>query len=59
MRRYTIYTKRKLGRRKLNDVNLEELGFSYHRYMAMRSLLSKGIMPAPEEVFLPVDTEYV
>ena len=57
--RYTIYRKEKLGSRTLDGVNLDILGASYYRYMAMRSLLSKGIMPAPEEVFLPVDTEYV
>lgn len=57
--RYTTYRKEKLGRRKLDDVNLDILGASYYRYMAMRSLLSSGIMPAPEEVFIPVETEYV
>lgn len=57
--RYTIYRKDKLGSRTLDDANLNDLRYSYYRYMAMRSLLSKGIMPAPEEVFLPVDTEYV
>lgn len=58
-RRYTIYRKEKLGSRTLDDVNPDILGASYYRYMAMRSLLSKGIMPAPEEVFIPVDTECV
>ena len=58
-RRYTIYHKEKLGKRTLDDVNPDILGASYYRYMAMRSLLSSGIMPAPEEVFIPVDTEYV
>lgn len=57
--RYTIYRKEKLGRRKLDDVNPDILGASYYRYMAMRSLLSDGIMPAPEYAFLPVGTEYV
>lgn len=57
--RYTIYRKEKLGSRTLDDVNLDDLRYSYYRYMAMRSLLSSGIMPAPEEVFIPVDTEYV
>lgn len=57
--RYTFYRKEKLGSRTLDDVNLDTLGASYYRYMAMRSLLSSGIMPAPEEVFIPVDTEYV
>lgn len=58
-RRYTIYHKEKLGKRTLDDVNPDILGASYYRYMAMRSLLSSGIMPAPEEVFIPVDTECV
>lgn len=57
--RYTIYRKDRLDGRKLDDVNLGELGFSYYRYMAIRSLLSDGIMPAPEYAFLPVGTEYV
>lgn len=57
--RYTIYRKEKLGSRTLDDVNLDILGASYYRYMAMRSLLSPGIMPAPEYVFLPTSTEYV
>lgn len=57
--RYTIYRKEKLGSRTLDDVNLNDLRYSYYRYMAMRSLLSSGIMPAPEEVFLPTSMEYV
>lgn len=57
--RYTIYRKDRLDGRKLDDVNLGELGFSYYRYMAMRSLLSDGIMPAPEYAFIPTSTEYV
>ena len=57
--RYTIYRKEKLGKRTLDDVNLDILGASYYRYMAMRSLLSPGIMPAPEYAFVPTSTEYV
>lgn len=57
--RYTIYRKKKLGKRTLDDVNLDILGASYYRYMAMRSLLSPGIVSAPEYAFLPTITEYV